>query len=617
MSRYPALLLLLIACQVAGASSSQRLITEPHQIKDVYYGTSLYYFFQNRFFTSITELLKAKQQDQLTHHRDEAELLLGGLYLSYGMYSEAEKVFRRLLDQLTEPEIQTSAWFELAEVFYEKGRLSDSLNALNEVDTRKNPELEARKRLLAATIHMRQKNLKQAIAILRDTPGGSVWAYYGRYNLGIALIKSGQTQAGAEVLDQLGTLQTTRAELLALKDKANLALGYTLLRAQRPEQAEQFFARIRIKGAFANQAMFGIGQALAQQHRYEDALKFWLELKSRDRRGAAVYEAMLASAQAYFKLGAVAQAVDSYESAMRVFREEIDKLDETIAELHNTSLLDRMLERDVVDELAWLWRPRAIPDPLRHHFITTLLASHRFNSALKNYRDMLFFANLLQKRKTDMAAFDSMLETRRIAFEKKLPVIRARAEQLANIEISSRFLELQQRVTDLRSKEDALALARTHELALLDKLHRIDRRLTRVATQLDPDQRRQLEDQARRLRGVLHWRIRTDYRPRLRVVEKQLSELTSAMQQVTQRQEALRIAQEKTPLEFQGFEAVNATLRRRIDDLQQRLVKMMTQQRALIQGIALRRLEQQKRKLQRYYDNAEFALAQIYDAATP
>ena len=70
---------------------------EPIVVKDPHYGEVLFHFYQEDYFPAIVRLLAAQEQEQLEEHADEAELLLGGLYLSYGHHLEAADIFERLL----------------------------------------------------------------------------------------------------------------------------------------------------------------------------------------------------------------------------------------------------------------------------------------------------------------------------------------------------------------------------------------------------------------------------------------------------------------------------------------------------------------------------------------
>ena len=71
-------LLLLSWTQLAqaGDDGQQDVVVEDPQ-----FGEVLYYFYQEDYFPAIVRLLAAKKQQQFVNHADEADLLLGGLYL--------------------------------------------------------------------------------------------------------------------------------------------------------------------------------------------------------------------------------------------------------------------------------------------------------------------------------------------------------------------------------------------------------------------------------------------------------------------------------------------------------------------------------------------------------
>jgi hypothetical protein len=60
---------------------------------DLAYGVALYHFFQDRYFSAISDLLIARERTERPELSEEPELLLGGLYLSYGLYTDADERF--------------------------------------------------------------------------------------------------------------------------------------------------------------------------------------------------------------------------------------------------------------------------------------------------------------------------------------------------------------------------------------------------------------------------------------------------------------------------------------------------------------------------------------------
>ncbi|HED18342.1 MAG TPA: tetratricopeptide repeat protein, partial [Gammaproteobacteria bacterium] len=213
---------------------------KPHEVRDLQYGEVLFHFYQDDYFTAITHLLVARKQNHLPHHRQEAELLLGGLQLSYGMLDQAEARFNRLLDKDTDRKLRNRIWFYLTKISYQRGRHEQAFNTLQKIEKPKDKKVRAELALLNANIHMEMGENAEAAEILRKAPAPAGWEEFLRINRGIALLRAGDIKKGRAILDKLGKKRSGDEELRALRDRANLGLGYELLRNGEAVQARKY-----------------------------------------------------------------------------------------------------------------------------------------------------------------------------------------------------------------------------------------------------------------------------------------------------------------------------------------------------------------------------------------
>ena len=204
------------------------------------------------------------------------------------------EIFERLLAYGVEQEIRNRTWFFLAKIWHQRGYLAESQLALDKIDTELPEPLEAERHMLQAQLLIENNQHDQAIALLADWPGKDIWASYAKFNLGVALARSGRVDGAADILQQLGKLDPLNEELSSLRDKANLALGYAYLQDRQPVAAKTPLQRVRLDGPFSNKALLGVGWADAEIDNYRRALVPWMELKDRDLLDPAVQESMLA-----------------------------------------------------------------------------------------------------------------------------------------------------------------------------------------------------------------------------------------------------------------------------------------------------------------------------------
>ena len=224
------------------------------KVQDLHYGDVLFHFYQQDYFDSLVRLAAYRDQGRLAAHARDAELLRGGLYLSLGQHREAREIFERLLaDPATPADVKGRAWFYLGKLLYASGEYEQSDRALRQSAGTLPEELEAERRLLIAQGLLYRKRYDQAIAELSNWQGPRYWLLYGQFNLGVALVRAGEPERGLALLDARRQLETKWPELMALRDKANLAIGYARLQAGEPAAARAALERVRLSGPAVQQ----------------------------------------------------------------------------------------------------------------------------------------------------------------------------------------------------------------------------------------------------------------------------------------------------------------------------------------------------------------------------
>ena len=179
------------------AINSLALEREPQQINDLRYGEALYHFYQEQYFTSITNLMVAKHRKPITNQDVDPELLLGGLYLYYGLHQNASNIFSDLIENNTAEEIQDRAWFNIGKMRYKDQLFAKSNQALVKVKDTLSAEREAERHNLLANTYLKQKDFSAAYEAIKKLDAHQDWQVYAKYNMGITLIKSGDNMEGA------------------------------------------------------------------------------------------------------------------------------------------------------------------------------------------------------------------------------------------------------------------------------------------------------------------------------------------------------------------------------------------------------------------------------------
>jgi len=592
-----ALAVALAAGACAGAAAADAPAKPNHEVKDPYYGDALFHFFQDHYFSSVTTLMASQHFGRVSHHDEESEILRGGMLLSYGLTKESGQIFARLIES-TSPKVRDRAWFFLAKIRYQRGYLPEAENALAQVENHLPEGLQEERILLQANLLMAHGDYAAATEILNGMSLKASSSRYARYNLGIALLKLDGTPRsiarGMAILDDVGRMPAENEEFRSLRDRANVALGFTALGEGDPKTARGYLERVRLKSLQSNKALLGFGWAADSLKDPKLALVPWLELAGRDVGDSAALEARIAVPYAYVKLGAYGQALDGYNTAIAAFEQESKALRESIVALRSAKWIDTMIDANPGDEMGWFWRLGDLPEVPHASHLSQVLAQHEFQEAFKNYRDLRYLAKNLDDWKSKLGVFDDMLATRRKAFADKLPPVQARAGD-TGIELLAK-----------RREADA------KELDLLARVKTLQGAIDAPGAEAEVTA---LRERVRLAGGLLSWQLAKKQTDRVWALQKDLQRIDAELVEVKRRDAELVAAQKEEPARFDRFGQRIAALRPLLDVMIPRVAALSREQQKAVQDVAVAELTRQQERLADYTIQARFAVAQLYDRA--
>lgn len=427
-------------------------------LNDPRYRSALFLKEDGRFLSALTELIEIEQS--APDARDlpqDFHLLLADCYLGFGMEAQAEQRYRLIAAGDHDPLLLARAQLQLARLEYQRGYHGEALARLNRLREKLPSGLLEEWRLLASNTLTAQDRYNEAVEVLSQGGDLEDLGPVLRYNLGIALLRDGRAVEGRRQLNLVGTMDVTNLETLVLRDKANLTLGYQYLQAQQGEDARTVFGRVRTSGPFSNRALLGLGWAEvapltrqlktevkeeaegkntddslgtllrpgyvdpkarerlagkeakpvqgltpAEQEALLRALVPWVELAKRDPMDPAVQEGMLAIPWALDRLQDHEQSLQRYLAAIAALETARTRMDEALRSIRGGRMVETIVRRDIDSERGWTWRLRDLPDAPETYFLQSLLAEHRFQEALKNYRDARLLARNLDAWKTEL-----------------------------------------------------------------------------------------------------------------------------------------------------------------------------------------------------------------------
>ena len=590
-------------------------------LRDLYFGESLYHAYQGQYFDALERLdaelaqhhrVDEPQLDSLAFHMKQADFSVGDFELRYRMHLRAGRAIRAVLDADVEQPVKNEAAFRLARIEFQKDQPEDALHALERIQGTVPEGIKDDIEFLRANAYLAVGRPADAVEVLRRLQGAESLKGFAAYNLGIALLQAGHTPEALRQLDRAGEIESRETPTAAIRDKSNMVLGSIMVQSADYGRAQRAFDRVRLDGPYSNRALLSSGWAEVSAHRYENALVPWMMLIGRDATDAAVQEAKLALPFAYSKLQVYGRAALLYGQALDSFGKELEKVDASIRSIRAGNFLNALVREEIEQDNLWVVRLRTLPDTPETFYLTDLMASNDFQAALQNYLDLEDLRRRLIAWQHGFDAFEDLIRLRRANFAPLLPQVDAHFRELDSqmrMRVEQRD-HLHKRLQDLLTAPRPELLATTDERLALEILRRIEAALRR-----SDDGDGVLRARAQRLKGVLTWRLYTQYPERLTQAHQHLHELNEDVRMLQQQYTAFVRARQAAVHSYAGYDQSIGHLRTRVDDALERVDTLLARQGHVIEAVAIDELNTRRERLEAYQIQARYAVADSYDRA--
>ena len=611
------------------------------ELRDLYFGEVLYYAYQDLHFDALSRLdnelsqyyeLDESELDPFHTHRGPAEFSVGDIELQYRMTQRAGRAIQVVLGDGLDLATRNVAALQLARVFYKKDDPQNALHALDLIreapeksDYDKKYTLDVLRgkepktfrtdvAYLSALSNIGTGRFADAVKTLKSLRNKKKLEGYVLYNLGIALTLNGEEEEGLEAFDKLGRINTGKKDLLALKDKTNLKLADYYLDKSDAKRAKSYFERIRLDGPYSNRALLGSGWVSTANDQYDRALVPWSILHKRDEINVSVQESLMAVPFAYSKLGAYGKAANLYNHAMAVFSREIKSLDGSIKSIRKGKFITALVDENKQKDGNWVVNLRTLPETPETRYTLQLLASNDFQESYKNYKDLSMLSGRIDTWLDDLTTYEDMIELRRARQEPLLPVVEEKFKK-----IDSRInLRLEQRNNLAGKLKNMLIAPRPEYLAMADErqakdvISALEEIVVTHPEAVDAD----LMYRAKRLRGILLWRVHSEYDQRLTDAYNNLVALDKIIVVLKEKYNSFVHARQAATQSYEGYKIPIRQLKTRLLSAQRELKGVTAKQGRLLETMAINELDLRRKRLEEYQIKARFALAESYDRAT-
>jgi chromosome segregation ATPase len=126
----------------------------------------------------------------------------------------------------------------------------------------------------------------------------------------------------------------------------------------------------------------------------------------------------------------------------------------------------------------------------------------------------------------------------------------------------------------------------------------------------------EVKGRVRRLRGVLDWKIYTEYDQRLTAAHKNLRNLNHVIDALHKQYASFVRTRQAATQSYEGYDDVIRRLQARITAARKKVEELMAHQGQMLEVMAVHELTARRGRLEEFQVKARFALADSYDRAS-
>jgi hypothetical protein len=249
------------------------------------------------------------------------QLLLAQLYCDLGMLQVAERTLDALQGGPSIRQLRDMGRLLLARGYRQRGELEAATAQLVSIGGELDAVLENEHQQMLALSALERGAVDEALRRYGQVQRGEGAVLLARFNYAALLLRGTQAEHGLALLQVIAERGEDDPAVTALRDRANLLLGYYFLQHQGHQEAQRFLQRVRLRGPYSRAALLALGWAELELRGAEYAMTPWMELLAEGRGDSLDEEAELAIAAAIASKGPSLRVLDHYQRLIDQFEQ--------------------------------------------------------------------------------------------------------------------------------------------------------------------------------------------------------------------------------------------------------------------------------------------------------
>lgn len=435
---------------------------------------SYFHFFIEDYIEASTRLRLVEDAAKAPYNEavlNESRLLLGSLYLAWGMDRPATLIFNELVKVFPPGKERNDLLLLITRMQYERGLYQTALGTYALFSSAEGFAEMDQAVYLAGMSHYGLGGIKEAVVHLKKIGPGSRYFPYAQLTLAQCYFLLEDVQKALHLFEMVNQFEGGGDALLkSFQEKNRLIWGQTLIEHGRYGKAYSVLSGIQKESPFYVDALFGMAWAQFKGDHHLKAILLFEDLVAFNPEHPYALEALTAIGHAYHRLNADQTALDRYSAALHVYAEAETTLRSFQDLVRDSNQLRILMELFPSGNETLLARFLEEDDAVRYW--------------VSQYEELSHLRAFLERKMSDMEVFQVMVDHRDTVFRAFVPDIDRSLEDDRITGLKQKNAELKVRIQRAVHQEDLAVLGTPEESHLSSELSQARARSRALKLQL-------------------------------------------------------------------------------------------------------------------------------------
>jgi len=388
---------------------------EKDNIEDLFYKNSLFHYYGGDYISALTKTLINSERQNNAALETRNNLLLGGIYLAYGLDYDAKSIFDNLKDNDLDEETKNIIWFYLGRDFYENFDYENSEASLENITINFTKKHTEDKINLLSNVYVYNNKLNKLNNLLVNNKLPENTVNYIKFNLGVGYLRNSDNNKGRQYLSDVGKIKPLNLEQSSIRDKAKLHLAMLAFKQKDYKSTIAHAQDINANGIFSENAIYLSALAYSISGNSKKAFSLLSNLKGRKSNNVYKYYSLLLISRILEKNNSYKEALSMLNNGVNAIESEKKELDGLLAKIKDDFFLVD-IGRDKSGEIV------TTKEKYRD-LIGRLKFNREFSGLYNHYVDLLRLQKTINHWGNQIPEFYIMLKERDIYFKEKKKTI--------------------------------------------------------------------------------------------------------------------------------------------------------------------------------------------------